>query len=315
MRFGLAPAVALFAIIGTMVAAPAHAADAPKDLEKRLDKVEGELKAVQRKVFPGGSARFFEPEYPTQPQGAAVAPATPGVAPETPLSQLQIRVDALEKQIADMTGQIEQNTNRVRKIEEEFAKFRGDVEYRLSEGKAASVPAAGAAAVAPAAVAKPAVTATKPAATTAAAPAAAVSTPAAPAAKPAVPLSEEDEFRAAYAFIPQRDFATAEARLKAFIDKHPKGARAPDALYWMGRAQFNQKLYGEAAKSFLAGYHQFPKSQRAPESLLSLGDSLVAIGNPPEACKAYNELLAVYPDASPDLKKRLAAARGKAKCD
>lgn len=314
MRFGLAPSLALFAIICTVVSVPALAADAPKDLEKRLDKVEGELRAVQRKVFPGGSARFFEPEYPTQPQGAPVAPATPGMAPETPLSQLQIRVDALEKQIADMTGQIEQNTNRVRKIEEEFAKFRGDVEYRLSEGKSGSVPAAGAAAAAPA-VSTAAAPAAKPAATVAAAPAAAVSTPAAPAAKPTAPLAEEDEFRAAYAFIPQRDFATAEARLRAFIDKHPKGPRAPDALYWMGRAQFNQKLYGEAAKSFLAGYHQFPKSQRAPESLLSLGDSLVAIGNPPEACKAYNELLAVYPDASPDLKKRLAAARAKAKCD
>jgi tol-pal system protein YbgF len=300
MRARFAPALAIPFVFclalagpnaGAQTAAPKPVERSAVDLNKRVDKLETEMRAVQRKVFPGGSPRFFEPEFPAQ-TATPVAPAqTP---PTNPLGDLQVRVDALEKHIADLTGQIEQQGFRIKQMEDQLGKFRADSEFRLNrlEGKdsAATDMSAPAASAAPTAAAP----ATKPAA--------------------APQLGEEDEFRAAYAFIPQRDFAQAEAKLQAFYGRYPKGPRAADALYWTGRAQMAQQKHGAAAKSFLDGYKQFPKSARAPESLLSLGDALVALGNPAEACKAYNEMLVVYPSASPDLKKRLSTARTKAKC-
>ena len=47
-------------------AIPALAQDT-RQVERRVDKLESEMRAVQRKVFPGGDKRYFEPEFqPTE---------------------------------------------------------------------------------------------------------------------------------------------------------------------------------------------------------------------------------------------------------
>src|SRR3546814_3709104 len=72
------------------------------------------MKAVQRKVFPGGGSQYFEPQI-------APAPATPTPAPGTPASSpvadLMARVNALESQLATLTGQTEQNAFKLRQLE------------------------------------------------------------------------------------------------------------------------------------------------------------------------------------------------------
>ena len=71
-------------------------------IDLRVGKLEKEMKAVQRKVFPGGAA--LEPELGGQP--ATILPA--GTAANTPISDLTARVDALESQLKSITGQQEQ---------------------------------------------------------------------------------------------------------------------------------------------------------------------------------------------------------------
>ena len=70
-------------------------------VEKRVDKLEKEMKAVQRKVFPGGAQQFFEPEIKPQ-----VAPAVPAGTPvDTPVTDLTRRVDALGSFLDTEDGQ------------------------------------------------------------------------------------------------------------------------------------------------------------------------------------------------------------------
>ena len=67
--------------------------------EARLRRIESELRALQRAVFPGGDGRYFTPEVdtsqPQQPQTPAV-----GTPSTTALSDVLARLDALEAHLA-----------------------------------------------------------------------------------------------------------------------------------------------------------------------------------------------------------------------
>jgi TolA-binding protein len=79
----------------------------------------------------------------------------------------------------------------------------------------------------------------------------------------------------------------------------------------MGRSQPAQ-----AAKAFLDGYKNYPKSDRAADSLLWLGNALTALKKPDQACRAYNELETVYGAKLTAAQKDAATkARATAKCD
>jgi hypothetical protein len=78
----------------------------------RVGKLEKEMKAVQRKVFPGGAP--VEPEL-----GATPAPVTAAGSPSSaPIADLTQRVDSLEAQLKSLTGQVEQDGFRLKKLED-----------------------------------------------------------------------------------------------------------------------------------------------------------------------------------------------------
>ena len=70
-----------------------------------------------------------------------------------------------------------------------------------------------------------------------------------------------------------------------------------------------------AAAALLANYRNDPKGERAPDSLFYLGQALMKLGQPGQACKAYAELDAVYgAKIRPDLKKLETDAKAQAQC-
>lgn len=289
-------------------------AQSVEQVDKRVKKLESEMRAVQRKVFPGGDQRYFEPEFKTADPNAAAPTGTPATSP---VADLTARVDSLERQLATLTGQVEQANFRVRQMEEAMNKFRADAEYRLAqlEGSGSAVPGAtptnapGLPGALPSDTGATAMGATSPASGSIAA-----TTPPAKSAAPIDPV--EAEYRAAYAFVTAKDYAKAEPALLDFIAKHPKSSRASHAQYWLGRSYMTQKSHGQAAKAFLDNYRTYPKGERAPDSLYWLGQALMGLNKPEEACRAYNELQAAYgAKLSATLKDQVAKARVSAKCD
>jgi len=103
-------------LAGTLVttATPAHAEDS-SDQEVRLRKLEAEVRALQRQVFPGGDRKFF-PQDATPQTGPAAAPQ-PGMPATTPITDLLSRMDAIEAQNTRLTSQNEELANRVRILE------------------------------------------------------------------------------------------------------------------------------------------------------------------------------------------------------
>ena len=299
--------MALFAgllLAGTM-AIPASAQQAAPALGGRVDKLEKEMRAVQRKVFPGANPAYFEAEI-APPAAPATAPGTPASSPITDLGR---RVDALEQELSRITGQIEQNSFKLRQIEDAMTRFRGDAEFRLNtlEGKP-TAPAAGAAAASPA----PAASAPAPAPA-----AASPAPPAAPAPAPAPSTGDpaEDGYMAGYRLWEAKKYAEAEILLKEVVAKYPKHKRASYAQNLLGRSYLDGGKPAMAAEAFYSNYQKMPRGERAPDSLYFLGQALVQLKKPAEACKVYDELRDVYgATIAEPLKSRVSRARADAKC-
>ena len=70
-----------------------------------------------------------------------------------------------------------------------------------------------------------------------------------------------------------------------------------------------------AAETLLANYRSDSKGERAQDSLYYLGQALMKLGQPGQACKAYGELQDVYgATIRAPLRKDLPAARAAANC-
>jgi TolA-binding protein len=291
----------------------AHAQTA---IEGRVDRLEREMRAVQRKVFPGGAGQMVEPQItPQQPNQAA-----PGSPSGGAVSDLTARVNALESNMTTMTGQIEQVQYKVRQIEEAFAAYKRSADARLSalEGTVSSTgapaeprPGAG---VGPVAGPKPA--APKPAATPPAKPDPVRSAAAATVERPNTGDAPEDAYLYGYRLWEAKFYPEAQAQLRATVTRYPKHRRASYAQNLLGRAYLDENKPSQAAIAFYESYQKMPDGERAPDSLFYLAQALVKLKKPAsEVCKVYGELTQVYGDKlSERMKTDVAAGRTASKC-
>ncbi|WP_294391923.1 tetratricopeptide repeat protein [uncultured Sphingomonas sp.] len=287
-------------------------------IDTRLERVEKELRAVQRKVFPGGDQSFSQAEI-SAPE--VVAPT--GVPASAPLNDLTARVDSLEQSIAQLTAQVEQADHRLTILSEQAAKDRQEFANRLQvleQSSAAAEPAVGAELAAPLVTPVPAAPRPGPGKQARPAPAAPVVAPAdEPAADEAALVASDDPaeeaYMAGYRLWTQKKYPEAQAALQAVVKKYPKGRRASYAQNLLGRAYLDAGRPANAAEAFAANYQTNPRGERAPDSLYYLGQSLVKLNKAADACRVYDEFTAAYgTTAEAGLKTRVATARKDAKC-
>jgi TolA-binding protein len=270
------------------VAAPALA-QRSESPERRIERLEQELRAVQRRVFPNGKevAPEIEPARPAGEQNGT--PASSAVA------DISARLDSLEAQLREITGQAEQNANRVRQLEEALVRFRDSATARLEMIERAGLPTASPATKAAAAADTPA--------------------PREETQVAAKGDAAEEAYNAGYRLWEARKYVEAQQTLEGVAKKYPKSKWASWASNLAGRAYLDAGKPATAAKLFLANYQANPKGERAADSLYFLGQALVTLDKPADACKAYAELEDVYGETMRDwLKQRLPTARTQAKC-
>lgn len=277
----------LLALLMVATAMPAAAQPQPTP-EKRIKKLEDEMRAVQRKVFPGaGRQAILEPEIGNQ----QVAPAPGGLPAASAVADLTARIDALEAQLARLTGQAEEASFKLRQAEQQIAALKAAAE---------SVPAVSQ--PAPAIEEEPA----SPKATETAA-----ATPATPSSGDAA----EDAYLTGYRLWEQGRFAEAHRVLDAMAVRYPKHRRASWARNLSGRALLDDGKATAAAKALFANYEADPQGERAQDSLFYLGAALVKLKKNGDACKVYDELQGVYGEKLRDpLKRDLPKARTSAGC-
>ena len=316
----------IFAILATsMMAVPTFAQSDPVSL--RVGKLEKEMKAVQRKVFPNGVA--VEPEIGgLQPSNAVGSPAG------TPVADLTARVDALEAQLKSLTGDVEQYGFRLKKLEE--ANKAHDVRMKALEAGPTEISGS----TGPMDVAMPAkppvVKPTPVVAAVAPKPAASgIAKPAAPSVKPPVPAkadpkrkamiddveipatgdATEDAYTYGFRLWQAKLYPEAQTKLKEFVAKYPSHRRASYAQNLLGRAYLDEGKPALASVALYDSYQKMPRGDRASESLYWLGTALTRLNKPTDACKVYREFEDVYGAKAPaDLKAKVNKGRSDAKC-
>ena len=113
----------------------------------------------------------------------------------------------------------------------------------------------------------------------------------------------QDEYDLAYGYVLHKDYALAEQAFRDFVKKYPNEALVADAQYWLGESLFQRQRYRDAAESFLAVSTKHDKSDKAPNSLLRLGQSLAAMKQKEAACATLNEVGRKYPKAAANVKR------------
>jgi tol-pal system protein YbgF len=92
----------------------------------------------------------------------------------------------------------------------------------------------------------------------------------------------------------------ASAAFRAYADANPSDSDlAPQAIYWVANISFIRQDYAPAARTFAEVIKKYPKSQRAPDAMLKLAQSFMAMGQKSEGCTTLGLIKSKYPDASP----------------
>jgi tol-pal system protein YbgF len=294
---------------------PAAAQDT-QDLVDRLNRMERDLNALQAQVYRGQGGK------PANPGAAAPAPSG------NVYGMLDDRISKLEDQLQQTTGDLEKYQYDLNQLKTKLDRMQQDDDFRFKQledkqnGAAAAAPAA-----APGASPAPGIgvegnkqgpgsppgflgqphagAGDKPAA----APPAAADAGALPAGK-----SAAEQYDYAFGLLRNSDYDNSTKAFQAFLQQHPQDPLAGNAAYWLGQIAYAQGHYDQSAVIFLDAYQKYPKSAKAPESLLKVGLSMGNLGKKKEACAALHRFQTEYPDASDSLRKQASAERQKQGC-
>lgn len=297
---------AIVALLATSV--PAIAQEESADM--RIRRLEAEVRALQRKVFPGGDGRFFEPEISAQPNTAntLVTPST------TAVTDILARLDALEAQIQRQTAQVEENSNTLRILTERVAILEtppAEV-VAVSPPEPALTPPSSAVSsnverMAATSPAKPATTAGPSSERLAAVQAIA---------KPQTDDAGDDEYSYGFRLWDAKFYPEAQQQLTMMVEKYPTHSRISYARNLLGRAYLDDGKAKEAAPWFLKNYQADKNGARAGDSLLFLAEAMLALKDTKRACIALAEFSETYPAlATGRLQSQYDADRAKVKCN
>ena len=273
MRYALFATTALLLGAPAMVALVPAAAAQNVAIDVRVDRLEKEMRAVQRKVFPAGAPLEAEINRPSTP---AVPPGTPSSSPVADLTAL-----------ASMTGQVEENNFKIRQLEEAFNKYKAEAQSRAEVVTPPPVRPA-----VPSTDAAPADPKPQPGTNGGATEARKLAVAAIE--RPASGDAAADAYSYGYRLWDAKFYPEAQAQLKATVEKYGNAPVASRAANLLGRAYLDDGKPALASVTFYDNYQKRPKGDRAADSLAYLGEALIQLKKPADACKVYAELEQVY---------------------
>lgn len=306
----LAAVLALPVISGGPALAQQSVTD-PQALYDRMLRLERDLQAVQRNLYGSGGL----------PQSAG-AGAGGAEMEASQAARLSLRLDQIEQSMRDLTGQVERMQFEVRQVNQRLETFAADTDFRLRDmegtGGASQPQSLGSAPprlVPPGAPQQGA--GERPLSQAQAATVGTLGTlPADVAAAAAAPPqgSADEAYGAAMGFLRQGDYDAAEAAFTGFLEAHGSSSLAGNAQYWLGETYYVREQYPAAARAFLEGYQTHASSPKAPDSLLKLGMTLLALGQKQDGCITLSEVPRTFPNAPQSVKLRAEQERSRAGC-
>ncbi|ACI50992.1 conserved hypothetical protein [Gluconacetobacter diazotrophicus PA1 5] len=223
--------------------------------------------------------------------GGMLPPAGPDSVPQNVMppangdltAQLLNRVMTLEQQVRDMRGQLDQLTNQVQQQNAALSKQIEDMNFAAQNGHPAPAGAPPAAA------------------------------PAAPAPEAPARQTPEALLQQGNAALLHGDYAAAQAAAQKVL-AGPRGPRQVDAQFLLAQSLAGQKQYRQSAVAYYDTYNRAPHSGRAPDALLGVTATLLALGDKASACQALAKLKAEFPTPAPRVRSAQAIYRTRAGC-
>lgn len=254
----------------------------------RINQLEGQVQDLSRKSY----GRGYVPGdvITSSSSGGTVSP------------NVESRLQALEAQIRDLTGQVERANFNAQQASANLDKFKNDAEGRLQklEEMRGNISAQSKSdAVAPVTNGDQAANGDNADVIEAEA---------------AVNATPEELYNRAYAAMQKKEYETAEKNFRDFLAKNPSSKLAANAQYWLGETYFARGNYKAASAVFAESYQKYPKSIKAPDSLLKLGLSLSQQNRTKDACTVLNQLAKEYPSTSGTIATRTEVELKKLKC-
>jgi tol-pal system protein YbgF len=258
---------------------------------------------------------------------------------DTSIAQLNQRVGDLEDSLRRLTGQMEQLDHRLSDINAHIERMQKDFDYKICTMTAqqlgtdeGGLPCAGGSAAGSEAAPPPpsqlgAMTPSPGATPRQLAPPPSIlgqipsNTPM-PIPPPAdvneggapAGTSNRPQYDAAMNLLSKGQYDEARAAFRTFADTNPQDAQTPQAVYWVGAIAYVRKDYPGAARAFVEEIKKYGTAPRAPDSMLKLGLSLIAMNQKPQGCTTLEALPGKYPQASPNILGEAKTARKAAGC-
>lgn len=205
-------------------------------------------------------------------------------------AQLLDRVQALEDQVRRLRGQLDEQSNTLRRAQDDLAKQIQDMNFRLQNGGGApgSAPSAPPRSGSSAQVDAPPVTT--------------------PRRTPELAMQEGN------AALARRDYPIAEAAAREVLSAGRNSPRAGDANFLLGQALMGQRNYQGAAVAYDDAYNRSRTGTRAPDALLGLANALTGLSERPAACATLDKLRKEFPSARGAVRQTSDALRSRNGC-
>lgn len=298
MRFVVAPFVVATLLLAASTA-PVHAQVDSREgiaLQNQIYQLRQELRSAEDQMSRGGGSVGRTPAYAPPPQQNAGNDL---------LAQLLTRVDALEDQVRQLRGRIDETQNQLQRQNDDLGKRIDDLAFQInSQGAprgiqqgarpsaAPPAPVGGDAGPAPARLAPP------------------------PDVRPATPPrvhAPENTLQEGNAALARRDYREAESAAREVLTNRTS-PRAYDARLLLAQALYGEHQYAQAAIAFDDAYNSSRKGSHAPDALLGLAGSLSAINEKKAACDTLTRLRTDFPKTRADIAAAAAATAQKTGC-
>jgi TolA-binding protein len=297
MRLPLIPRFILLGVLACAAPLP-HPARAQMDsrefltLRNQIDQLRHDLQVLQdqtgRGGGGGGSGSYLG-------RGGYPAPQALQPGGNDLLAQLLTRVDALEDQVRQLRGRIDETQNQVQRQGADLGKRIDDLAFQVTpQGNAGGASQAG----------------TGPRSEPEGQGAPPPPKPPRAAPQPRTPETAMQEGNAALA---RRDYAAAEQSAREVLANRAS-PRAYDAQLLLAQALSGERQYAQAAIAYDDAYNRSKKGTHAQEALLGLANALTSINEKKAACDTLVRLRTEFPQPRTDLRDGISAANQRAGC-
>lgn len=331
--------VAAFAALVACCFASSSYAQSNQEYSSRLTRIENEISTLSRAVFKG--------ETPPPEAMAAMRESRSSESGETS-ADFELRLNQLEMELRNLTGQIEQQNFRMRQMGESHAKTVADLELRLSalearlngaaiDTSAGTVPdyrrpAAPDSAQRQTPDIQPVETEATEITYESEGPdrnvlgTLKIPQDDASALDIAMPDSvrsqtetdsdtnPQEYYERAFSMLKARNYNMAEESFQSFLNRYPGHKLAENARYWLGETFYVRGNYERAARIFAEGYQNSPQGAKAPDNLLKLGMSLAGMGKTKDACLTFKQIRRQYGNTAEPILNRARAEAEQIDC-